>query len=110
MTEHPPEFTAPEDIALLRLADDVCSAIEEDDFSRANTLAIALQTTVRERLEQSPADTPETANLLSILQYVSERQRQALRLSSRKKRDVVQSMRKHQKGVLGVSSYLNHVR
>ena len=110
MTSLPPSVQAPEDVELVRLAEDVCQAIEADDFERANSLALTLQTTVRERLGRYPAGAAETANLLSILQYVSERQRHALKLSSRKRREVVQSMREHRRGALGASTYLNHAR
>lgn len=110
MTSLAPTARGPDDEALLRLAEDVCSAVEADDFASANELALVLQTTVRQRVADSLADTVETANLLSILQYVSERQQHALRLSSRKKRDVVREMRQVRRAAQGVSIYLNHVR
>ncbi len=95
---------------LERLVDAVCAALESDDLETAASEAKRLDKEVRQRVGALAPGEPVPANLLSILQYVSDRQQYAQALSASKKRDVAKAIREHRHGANGVSSYLTHTR
>lgn len=98
------------DAVLRTLVDEVCAALQSDEFETAVTAAKQLDFAVRQRVDALAEHEPVPANLLSILQYVSDRQQYAHALSSSKKREVAKAIREHRRGADGVSSYLDHAR